>query len=68
MRWEVSTAVRMIMMNFGFWRLVEVQVDGSVSEEHTVCIFRAEVALLESGRIYMGEGEGKAEAGTLLKP
>jgi hypothetical protein len=36
-------------------------VDANVSEKHTVSIFRAEVAMLGSGRIYIVLEEGNAE-------
>jgi hypothetical protein len=35
-------------------------VDASVLEKHTVSIFRAEVAMLGNGGIYIGLEEGKA--------
>jgi hypothetical protein len=34
------------------------QVHANVSEEHTLSIFRAEVAMLGSGQIYTGLEEG----------
>jgi hypothetical protein len=37
------------------------QVDASVSEKHTLSIFRGEVAMLGSGGIYIGLEEGKVE-------
>jgi hypothetical protein len=36
-------------------------VEVNVSEEHSVSIFRAEVAMLGSGEIYIGLEEGKAK-------
>jgi hypothetical protein len=36
-------------------------IDASISEKHTVSIFRAEAALLGSGGTYIGLEEGKAE-------
>jgi hypothetical protein len=36
-------------------------VHASISEKHTVSIFRTEVAMLGSGGIYIGLEEGKAE-------
>jgi hypothetical protein len=36
-------------------------VDASISENHTVSVFKAEVAMLGSGGIYIGLHEGKAE-------
>jgi hypothetical protein len=38
-----------------------MSVEDNVSEKHTVSIFRAKVAVLGSGGIYMGLEEGKAE-------
>jgi hypothetical protein len=57
-RFEVLTAVRMTMMFF--WVLVpcRLSVDTNVSEKHTLSIFRAEVAMLGSGGIYIGLEEG----------
>jgi hypothetical protein len=37
----------------GYWHHVDSSVDGTVSEKHTVSIFRAEVAMLGSGEIYI---------------
>jgi hypothetical protein len=40
---------------------VDLSVDSSVSEKHAVYIFRAEVAMLGSGGIWLLLDEGKAE-------
>jgi hypothetical protein len=50
------------MMIF-FWVLAPCRLVGSayVSEKHTVSIFRAEVAMLGSGWMYIGLEEGKTE-------
>jgi hypothetical protein len=40
---------------------VDSSVDASVSEKHTVSIFRAEMAMLGSGGICIGLEEGKVE-------
>jgi hypothetical protein len=42
-------------------------VDASVSEKHTVSIFRAKVVILGSGGIYIGSEEGKAEGVGLIR-
>jgi hypothetical protein len=44
-----------------FWRRVDAPVDANVSEKYTVSIFRAEVAILGSGGIYIGLEEEKVE-------
>jgi hypothetical protein len=38
-----------------------LSVDASILEKHTVSVFRAEVAMLRSGGIYIDSEEGKAE-------
>lgn len=45
----------------GFWLHVDRLLDASVSEKHTTSIFKAKVAMLGSGGIYMGLEEGRAE-------
>jgi hypothetical protein len=44
-----------------FRRRVDWSVDANVSEKHTFSIFRAEVAMLGSGGIYIWLEEGMAE-------
>jgi hypothetical protein len=51
----------MMVMFFVFWRHVDLSVDASVSEKHTLSIFRAEVAMLGSGGIYIGLEGGLRE-------
>jgi hypothetical protein len=47
----------------GCWRRIGLTVDANVSEKHTVSIFRAEVAMLGSGRIYTElEAEGVGQS------
>jgi hypothetical protein len=38
----------------GLWYRVDLSVDASVSEKHTLSIFRAKVAVLESGVVIWG--------------
>jgi hypothetical protein len=52
----------------GFWSRVDSSVGANVSEKHTVSIFRAEAAMLESGGIYTGLEKGKAEGRILPFP
>jgi hypothetical protein len=52
-----------------FWCRVDSQVDANVSRNHTVSIFRAEVAMLRSRGIYVGLQEGEADGvGPLCRP
>jgi hypothetical protein len=43
----------------GMWRRVDSSVDTNVSEIHPVSIFKAEVAMLGSGWVYIESEEGK---------
>jgi hypothetical protein len=58
-RFEIYTAVRMMI----FWVLAPYRLVGRclLSEKQSVSIFRAELAMLRSGGIYIGAVEGKAE-------
>jgi hypothetical protein len=52
-------------MSSGFWHCVDLLVVASVSEKHTVSIFRAKVSILGSGGIGLEEGktEGVGQSG-----
>jgi hypothetical protein len=54
--------------NYQSCRTVDSSADTTVSEKHTVSIFRAEVARVGSGRIYrgleIGKNEGRGQSGT----
>jgi hypothetical protein len=58
-KFEVFMVVRMVMLFFWVLAPCRLLVDANVSEKHTVSIFRAEVAMLGSGWIYIDEDKGE---------